>query len=165
MQCMQPEHAAAFTAQVTGLAQHGFDLVVEVLLRAAAAAVLPVREDAFGLVGECPGKSLDKGGDREEPPAVLAQAARHFRHNGWWLQADGHRAQLPRAFAHAQPLAGGAVRTHQPFLLHGHMKRLPPPCSLVLRYSSPSRTPKAWTRLSPLTPTPPVKALPAPQWR
>ena len=62
MQCMQPEHAAAFTAQVTGLAQHGFDLVVEVLLRAAAAAVLPVREDAFGVVGECPGKSLDKGG-------------------------------------------------------------------------------------------------------
>jgi len=42
MQCMQPEHAAAFTAQVKGLAQHGFDLVVEALLRAAAAAVLPV---------------------------------------------------------------------------------------------------------------------------
>lgn len=128
MQCMQPEHAAAFIALATGLAQHGFDLAVEALQRGAAAAVLPVSADAFGVVGECPGKSLDKGGDREEPPAVLAPAARHFRHNRGGLQADGHRAQLPRAFAHAQQLAGGEVRTHQPFLLHDHMKRQPPPC-------------------------------------
>ncbi len=128
MQRMQPEHEEAFIAQATCLAQHGFDLAVEALQRAAAAAVLPVGADAFGLADECPGKSLDKGGDREEPPAVLAPAARHFCHNCWWLQADGHRAQLPRAFAHAQHLAGGAVRTPQPFLLHGHMKRQPPPC-------------------------------------
>jgi hypothetical protein len=39
---MQPEHAAAFIAQVKGLAQHGFDLVIEALQRAAASAVLPL---------------------------------------------------------------------------------------------------------------------------
>lgn len=60
---MQPGHKEAFIAQATGLAQLGFDLVIEALQRAAAAAVLPVSEDAFGVVGECPGKSLDKGGE------------------------------------------------------------------------------------------------------
>ena len=57
---MQPGHAAAFIAQATGLAQLGFDLVIEALQRAAAAAVLPVSEDAFSLADECPGEFLHK---------------------------------------------------------------------------------------------------------
>lgn len=60
MQRIQPEHEEAFIAQAIGLAQHGFDLVVEALRRAAADAVLPVSEDAFSLADECPGEFLHK---------------------------------------------------------------------------------------------------------
>ena len=60
MQCMQPGHKEAFIAQATGLAQLGFDLVIEALQRAAAAAVLPVSEDDFSLADECPGEFLHK---------------------------------------------------------------------------------------------------------
>ena len=60
MQRIQPEHEEAFIAQAIGLAQHGFDLVVEALRRAAADAVLPPSEDAFSLADECPGEFLHK---------------------------------------------------------------------------------------------------------
>jgi hypothetical protein len=74
MQCMQPEHAAAFIAQATGLAQHGFDLAVEALQRAAAAAVLPPSEDAFSLADECPGEFLHKRvGAKSLPQSLLRQ--------------------------------------------------------------------------------------------